>query len=166
MTANDKRSRYSADFDLPVRGDTITAERYTSKPWMDAEMQHLWPKVWHLGAVTAELEEEGDIVRHTFAKESVIMVKQADDTIKAFYNTCPHRGNRLVLGDVASTPRITCGYHGCQFDPAGTLVRVQDPDDFVDGNPCGKLHLTALRCDTWGPFVFWCMDDDVAPLHE
>ena len=166
MTVEDKRSRYSADFDLPVRGDTITAERYISKDWMALEMKHLWPKVWHLGAVTAELEEEGDIVRHTFAKESVIMVKQADGSVKAFYNTCPHRGNRLVLGDVASSPRITCGYHGWQFDPAGTLVHVQDPDDFADGNPCGKLHLTELRCDTWGPFVFWCMDDDVAPLHE
>ncbi|MFX5813074.1 Rieske (2Fe-2S) protein, partial [Acinetobacter baumannii] len=85
----------------------------------------LWPKVWHLGGVLAELEEEGDFIRHNFGKESVIMVRQADGTVKAFYNTCPHRGNRLVLGDAGSTPRITCGYHGWQFDTDGTLVHVQ-----------------------------------------
>ena len=159
-------SRYSKEFDQPVRGDTITADRYISKEWMDKEMKHLWPKVWHLGGVLAELEEPGDIIRHNFAKESVIMVKREDGSVRAFYNSCPHRGNRLVLGDATSVPRIVCGYHNWTFDLDGTLARVQDPDDFEGGSPCGKVHLSELRCETWGPFVFWCMDDDVPPLLE
>lgn len=159
-------SRYTEGGDQPVRGDIITGERYVSRDWMDKEFANLWPRVWHLGAVLAEFEEEGDVVRHNFAHESVIMVRQADGSIKAFYNTCPHRGNRLVLGDVASSDRITCSYHGWQFDSSGTLVKVQDPDDFPGGNPCGKVRLTELRCEVWGPFVFWCMDDDAAPLLD
>ncbi len=166
MTVQSPPSRYSPEFDMPVRGDTITADRYITRDWMDLENRYLWPKVWHLGAVLAELEEPGDIVRHNFGKESVIMVRQEDGKIRAFYNSCPHRGNRLVLGDVASVPRIVCGYHGWQFDIDGVLAQVQDPDDFAGGSPCGKVHLTELRCDTWGPFVWWCMDDDVKPLHE
>lgn len=166
MTLEPMLSQYSKEFDPPVRGDRITAERYTSPEWMAKEVERLWPKVWHLGGMLADLEEEGDFIRHDFVKESVIMVRQADGSIKAFYNSCPHRGNRLILGDVGSTPRITCGYHGWQFDPDGVLVHVQDPEDFPDGNPCGKVRLSELRCDTWGPFVFWCMDDDVPPLHE
>lgn len=159
-------SRYAEGADQPVRGDVITGERYVSREWMDKEFTNLWPKVWHLGAVLAEFEDEGDVVRHNFADESVIMVRQADGAIRAFYNTCPHRGNRLVLGDLASSPRITCSYHGWQFDPSGTLVHVQDADDFPGGNPCGKVHLTELRCETWGPFVFWCMDENAKPVVE
>lgn len=159
-------SRYSPDHDVPVRGDTITADRYISRDWMELENKHLWPKVWHLGGVIAELEEPGDVIRHNFGKESVIMVRQDDGSVRAFYNTCPHRGNRLILGDATSVPRITCGYHGWQFDLDGTLAKVQDPDDFAGGNPCGKVHLAELRCDTWGPFVWWCMDDDVPPLLD
>jgi len=159
-------SRYSQGFDQTVRGDRITAARYTSNEWLDAEFDKLWPKVWHLGGVTTELEEEGDFVVHNFGKESVILMKQADGAIRAFYNTCPHRGNRLLVGDSGSVPRITCGYHGWQFDPDGALVKVQDPDDFAGGNPCGKVRLSELRCESWGPFVFWCMDEDVAPLLE
>uniref|UniRef100_UPI0025ED1713 aromatic ring-hydroxylating oxygenase subunit alpha n=1 Tax=Novosphingobium sp. Chol11 TaxID=1385763 RepID=UPI0025ED1713 len=166
MTEQQMMSRYSPEFDEDVRGDTITADRYISKDWMELENQRLWPKVWHLGGVLADLEEEGDFIRHDFGKESVGLVKQADGSIKAFYNTCPHRGNRLFLSDAGSAPRITCGYHGWQYDPAGTLVHVQDPLDFPGGDPCGKVKLTELRCEIWGPFVFWCMDDDVAPLHE
>jgi len=32
--------------------------------------------VWHLGGVLAELEEEGDFIRHNFGKEPVIMVRR------------------------------------------------------------------------------------------
>ncbi len=159
-------SRYSEGFDQPVRGDTITADRYTSKEWMEAEYEKLWPKIWHLGGVTAELQEAGDFIRHNFGRESIIMVKQKDGSVRAFYNTCPHRGNRLVLGDVGGADRITCGYHGWQFDPDGTLVHVQDADDFPGGNPCGKVKLAEVRCETWGPFVFWNMDMDAKPLIE
>jgi phenylpropionate dioxygenase-like ring-hydroxylating dioxygenase large terminal subunit len=164
MTVQHNTSRYSPEFDEAVRGDPITADRYVSRAWMDAENRNLWPKVWHLGGVLAELEEEGDFIRHDFGKDSVIMMRQADGSVRAFYNTCPHRGNRLILGDAGSLPRITCGYHGWQFTPDGVLAHVQDPDDFADGNPCGKVRLSELRCETWGPFVFWCIDDDVPPL--
>lgn len=159
-------SRYSQEFDQPVRGDKITADRYTDTDWMAKEFQQLWPKVWHLGGVLADLEKTGDVIRHDFGKESIIIVKQEDGDIKAFYNVCPHRGNQLVADAVSSNPRITCAYHGWQFEPNGTLCHVQDPDDFPRGNPCGKVRLSPVRCETWGPFVFWCMDSDVPPLLE
>ena len=166
MNAPSPPSRYAQGFDQPVRGDPITADRYISADWMALENRNLWPRVWHLGGVLADLEEEGDFIRHNFGKESVVMVRQADGSIRAFFNACPHRGNRIVLGDVGSAPRLTCGYHGWQFSTDGTLVHVQVPDDFAGGNPCGKVHLTQLRCETFGPFVFWNMDMDAKPLLD
>ena len=166
MTAASDTSRYAQGFDIPIRGDTITADRYISQEFMARENQHLWPRVWHLGGMVAELEEEGDYVRHNLGTESVIMIRQADASIKAFYNSCPHRGNRLVLGEIGGSDRITCGYHGWQFSPDGVLVNVQDPDDFPDGDPCGKVTLSEVRCETWGPFIFYCMDPEVKPLLE
>ena len=100
MGSKSETSRYAKGFDLPVRGDSITADRYISTEFMARENQFLWPRVWHLGGMVAELEQEGDYVRHNLGAESVVMVRQADASIKAFYNTCPHRGNRLVLGDI------------------------------------------------------------------
>lgn len=166
MTVHTVVSRYSPGFDLPVRGDTITADRYTSKDYMALEDKNLWPRIWHLGGMIAELEEEGDFVRHDLGKESVIMVRQADGSIRAFYNTCPHRGNRLVETEVGGAPRITCSYHGWQYDADGVLRHVQDPDDFPGGNPCGRVSLAELRCETWGPFIFYSMDPNIKPLVE
>lgn len=166
MTVEPFLSRYSPGFDPPVRGDKITADRYISREYMQLENENLWPRVWHLGGMIAELEEEGDFVRHNLGKESVFMVRQADGSVRAFYNTCPHRGNQLVHTDVGGAPRITCSYHGWTFTADGVLAKVQDPEDFPGGNPCGKTRLSEVRCETWGPFIFYCMDPDAKPLLE
>jgi phenylpropionate dioxygenase-like ring-hydroxylating dioxygenase large terminal subunit len=166
MTVEPLLSRYSEGFDPPVRGDVITGERYFSRDYMALETENLWPRVWHLGGLVAELEEEGDFVRHNLGKESVIMVRQKDGSIRAFYNACPHRGNRLVLGDLGGSDRITCSYHGWQFTPDGVLAHVQDADDFPGGNPCGKVTLSEVRCETWGPFVFYNMYENAKPLLD
>ena len=73
-------SRYSEGFDLPVRGDVITPDRYISRDYMELENKNLWPRVWHLGGLIAELEEEGDFVRHNLAKESAITAGSSRQT--------------------------------------------------------------------------------------
>jgi phenylpropionate dioxygenase-like ring-hydroxylating dioxygenase large terminal subunit len=166
MTHESFLARHTPEFDPPVRGDTITGDRYWSKDFMDKEWKNLWPRIWHLGGMMAELEEEGDWVCHNFGKESVIMVKQADGGVKAFYNSCRHRGNRLVNGTSGGAPHITCSYHSWQYSADGVVRVAQDANDVVGGNPCGKAKLIELRCETWGGMIFWNMDKNAKPLVE
>jgi len=58
-----------------------------------------------------ELPESGDYVVHDFMHESVIVVRQDDGSLKAYYNTCGHRGQRLVW-NTGSTQNFHCPYHG------------------------------------------------------
>jgi len=155
-----------ADFDPPVRGDKIGGDRYYSAAWMQREWDRLWGRIWHLGGVASALEETGDYVVHNFMRESVMMIRQADGSTKAFYNACKHRGNRLVWSEMGGSDVITCSYHGWQWAPDGVLVHAQDAEDFPGGNPCGKVKLKELRCETWGGFVWYSMDPNIAPLRE
>lgn len=154
------------EFDPPVRGDTITADRYFAPEWAKAEWDHLWTKIWHVGGWAADLEAEGDWVRHDLAHESVIMIRQKDGQIRAFYNACRHRGNRLLFTDSGSTPAITCTYHGWKYAPDGTLIHAQDADDVVGGNPCGRVRLVELHCEEWGGFIWFTCDPNAPPLLE
>ena len=54
----------------------MKCERYITHECMGLKTRRLWPKVWHLGGVLAEREEEGDFIRHNFGKEPVIMVRR------------------------------------------------------------------------------------------
>lgn len=149
-----------------VRGDKITGERYYSKEWMDAEWENVFTKVWNIGGTVADLEEPGDWICHDLAKESILMILQDDGSIKAFYNACIHRGNRLVFSDIGGGKNITCSYHAWQFGKDGVLQHAQDAEDIRGGNPCGKAKLTELKCETWGGFIWYNMDENAKPLKE
>jgi len=148
-----------------VRGDAITGERYYSKAFADREWEHLWKRVWHVGGRTSQLQETGDFVVHNFMHESVIMLRQPDGSVRAFFNVCQHRGNRLVNATEGGfSSHMTCPYHGWQWGLDGRLDEVQDPEDFPQGNPVGKLQLKELRCETWGGFIFYSFDPNATPL--
>jgi hypothetical protein len=79
-----------------LRGDPISGDRYHSKDFARQEWEKLWKRIWHVAGRVNQLEEPGDYVVHDFMHESVIVVRQDDGSIKAFYNACRHRGQRLV----------------------------------------------------------------------
>jgi phenylpropionate dioxygenase-like ring-hydroxylating dioxygenase large terminal subunit len=151
----------------PLRGDPITPERYFGADWAKAEWDRMWKRVWHVGARRAQLEETGDFVVHDFLDQSVVLVKQADGGIRAFHNTCRHRGNRLVWTDEGGvSDGLRCSYHGWLYGFDGRLKEVQDADDFPQGNPCGKLTLREIRCESWGGMAWYSFDDQAPPLLD
>ena len=125
----------------------ITGDRYTSHSFMEKEMDKVWARVWNIGGWSNEIPESGDYITHEIGRESILMVRQEDNSIKAFHNVCPHRGNRLVHNDNGSSPSFTCTYHGWKFNNSGILVYAQDAEDFPQGNPCGKINLTEIPCE-------------------
>ncbi len=142
----------------------ITGDRYTSIDFMEKEMDKLWPRVWNIGGWSNEIPESGDFVTHPLGRESILMVRQTDGSVKAFHNVCPHRGNRLVHSNIGSVPEFTCTYHGWKFDHGGTLIYAQDEEDFPQGNPCGKLTLSEIPCEVYAGFVWYNMDENCFPL--
>ena len=148
-----------------LRGDPIDAERYFSRDFMKQEWDQLWSKIWHIAGRESQLEEAGDYLVHTFMRESVIIAKQRDGSLKGMYNVCAHRAQRLVW-DSGSLDQFFCPYHGWTFDIDGTLVDLPDPDDYPQGDPCGKVNLIEVRVDTWAGIVWYTMDDEAPELMD
>lgn len=149
-----------------LRGDPITGDRYFSPEFARDEWDHMWTRIWHIAGRTADIPEAGDFLVHNFMKELVIAVRQEDGSVRAFYNSCGHRGMRMVH-DSSSVEAFHCPYHGWKWGIDGVLAHAQDADvDFKAGNPCGKLKLKELRCDTWGGFVWYSMSDDSPSLMD
>src|SRR3546814_8099745 len=108
-----------------LRGDAITGDRYFSSEFAQREWDMLWTRIWHIAGRTAEMPEPGDYVVHNFMKESVICIRQEDGSVRAFYNSCAHRGMRMV-GQSSSADTIACPYHGWRYGLDGVLVHAQD----------------------------------------
>ena len=108
----------------------------------------MWTRVWLLLGRESELPEPGDWQMEPVGREEILMVRQQDSSIKAFYNVCQHRGNPLV-DEPEQQPATLCRYHSWAFLPDGMLQFAPDKEDFPEGNPCGKLQLAELQCETF-----------------
>lgn len=144
----------------------LPGERYTSRAFFEREWENVWTKVWLVIARTAEIPEAGDFVTEEIGPESFLVVRQEDGGIKAFYNVCQHRGNRLVQPEEGSMPSFTCDYHSWTWGIDGTLLRAQDEEDFSEGSPCGRERLEEVRCAVFAGFIFINMDPDAVSLRE
>jgi phenylpropionate dioxygenase-like ring-hydroxylating dioxygenase large terminal subunit len=149
-----------------TRGHTIPGERYWSREFFHQEWEHMWTKVWLLLGRESELPNPGDWQMEPVGREEILMVRQKDGGVKAFYNVCQHRGNPLVDGPKGSVKRFVCKYHSWAFMPDGELNFAPDKEDFPDGNPCGKVRLMEVRCETFAGFVWVNMDPNCGSLKD
>lgn len=101
--------------------DIVDPARYHSRDFIAKEWQSLWPKVWLLAAVTSDIREAGDYTLYQHGHEEFLIVRQDDLSIKAFYNACPHRGNRVCQVDRGAGISFTCPFHGWRFGVNGRL---------------------------------------------
>ena len=145
--------------------ELIRKERYTSAEFMQLEWERIWKKVWLLGAIESDLREPGDFVATEIGRESVLIVRQADGGVRAFYNVCLHRGNRLRPAGAGSADSFKCQYHHWEYALDGSFKRIPDLDTFPQGAPPCR-GLKELPCAAWGGFVWFSLDPDAGPLED
>jgi phenylpropionate dioxygenase-like ring-hydroxylating dioxygenase large terminal subunit len=146
--------------------DVPDPSRYYTREFMDLEARRLWPRVWLLAGVTSDIPEDGDYVVFEVGSEEFIIARQSDGSVKAFYNVCPHRGNRVCMNERGSVARFTCAFHGWQFGCDGQLQRITDEETFNPRLIAHRPGLTEVRCQTHAGLVFINMDGKAPPLQE
>ncbi len=146
--------------------DFIPKERYTSTDFMQQEWQRLWTKVWLMGCALQDLREPGDYVVTDIGRESVVLTRDENGDVNAFYNVCSHRGNQVAYGSGGHTQTFKCSYHLWEYNLRGELIHVPDAETFPQGAPCDKLSIVKLPCDIWGGWVWFSLNPDVEPLRD
>ena len=129
----------------PLGTRPINGERYTSVEFMNLEWEHLWTKTWLIAGMVNQIPNGGDYITANIGRENILCARGTDGRIRAFYNVCQHRGNRLVSAEWGSLAggEFQCAYHGWRFDNQGTLNWVYCEEDFPQGTPCGNRNLAA-----------------------
>ena len=160
-----ERSRKGPPEDFPAL-PVIPGGRYTDPEFLELEQQHLWKKSWLYACHCDELPHKGSYILWNKTNSPILIVKGADEEIRAFYNTCRHRGGPLVTASSGEVSRgLTCVYHGWSYDLAGNLRAVPDQRDFTDlDRSC--LGLVSVRCERLGSWIFINEDPQAEPLLQ
>ena len=143
----------------------IPLGRYTDPQFYELERQHLWRSTWLYAAHVSELATPGSYKLCDIAGAPIVVVHGDDGVIRAFFNSCRHRGAPVVRGACGQARMLVCQYHSWGYDLCGNLVRVPDERDFV-GLQREELGLPSVRCEQWGGWIFVNLDHDAMPLLE
>jgi phenylpropionate dioxygenase-like ring-hydroxylating dioxygenase large terminal subunit len=145
----------------------VSKDSFISREFMELENERLWRRVWQMACREQQVARTGDWVKYDVAGYSVLIVRSNSGVLKAYFNTCLHRGSPLKTEAEGNSREIRCRYHGWRWNLDGSSKEVTDAEDF-DKNciSCERLALPECRVDTWGGWVFVNMDADAMPLLD
>jgi len=139
--------------------------RYYSREFMQAESDWLWSKTWLLAGLAADIPEVGDFFVFDLGLESFI-VTRTEAGIRAFYNVCSHRGNRLVSAERGNKKVFVCPFHSWSYNNDGSLRHVTDRETFREEVLCHNPGLVAVACDAMAGIIFINMSENPPPLQQ
>jgi len=121
----------------------------------ERELDVLWYDRWIAVAREEEIPEAGDYRVAEVGTQSIFIVRGEDGALRAFHNTCRHRGSILCIAPQGSFARhrIVCPYHAWTYDLDGRLIATPRRMPTPDFDP-GKFPLYGVAVATWGGFLF------------
>jgi glycine betaine catabolism A len=134
---------------------TLPARSY----WDDAEYQRdldaIWYRQWIMVCRDADLG--GPLAFRTFriGTQEVLVVRDESGILRAFHNTCRHRGSQLCTQPEGRLKArlITCPYHAWSYTLSGDLARVPSKS-LPAGFDKADYPLYAVALSVWRGFVF------------
>jgi nitrite reductase/ring-hydroxylating ferredoxin subunit len=148
----------------PLDPAEIAPSRYFDPDFHRLEVERVWRRVWQMACREEQIPEVGDSLVYEIADASLIVVRSATDQIRAYHNSCLHRGTQLRT----KTGRVTsfrCPFHGFTWNLDGTLLEVPCAWDFPDID-AETFRLPEAKVATWGGFVFVNLDPNASSLEE
>ena len=144
----------------------LSFEPYISADYADQEVRHVWGKVWQWACHVDHIPEPGDYCVYDVGPYSALVVRTHAGEIKAYFNSCMHRGTQLrPASSCGFAQQITCPFHGWTWALTGDLIEVPSRWDFphVDAE---SHRLAEMPVGEWGGFVFVNFDRDAGPLLD
>lgn len=142
----------------------ISPSRYFDVGFHQLEVERVWSRTWQMACREEQIPEVGDSLVYEVADTSLIVTRTGPAEIRAYHNSCLHRGTQLRTRP-GKVKQFRCPYHGWTWTLDGTLTEVPCEWDFPEVDKA-EYSLPEARVGTWGGFVFINVDVDAPPLEQ
>ena len=135
------------------RAETIPSQWYVDEAFLPFDQRSVFEPYWQYAGHECQLPECGDYLNVRIGRESVVVVRDNNGAIQAFFNVCRHRGGPLVMDDCGHTKMLQCKYHGWTYTLEGSLRGVPrfNRVDLFDKKDFG---LRGIDVATWQGLIF------------
>jgi len=144
---------------------TLPGRDYHAPEVYAADLDRVFAPQWVCVGRAETIGEPGDYLTPEVAGEPLIVIRGKDERLRAFANTCRHRGTLLLEGSGTVNGAIRCPYHSWTYGFDGRLLGSPNvhAEDGLDRNALG---LWPVPLDQWDGFLFVNLDGSASPLAE
>ncbi|WP_461538246.1 aromatic ring-hydroxylating oxygenase subunit alpha [Spongorhabdus nitratireducens] len=149
----------------------LPPEAYTDSAFWQSEKENLFPNNWMLVGFAHEMSRPGDALPVTVGDTPVVLVRNKDNSIKAFHNVCRHRCLKLVDKPINVGRILKCPYHAWAYGLDGQLRTTpyfagKDPKAAPAGFNPEEHGLKEVSCEVYHDWIFVNVNDNAQPFAE
>jgi phenylpropionate dioxygenase-like ring-hydroxylating dioxygenase large terminal subunit len=147
----------------------LVSRRIFSDPALyERELEQVFGTCWLYLAHESALARPGDYVTSHMGMDPIVVCRDPRGRVRAFLNSCRHRGNTVCVTERGNAMAFTCGYHGWSYSVEGKLInvpfRAEAYYDDLDRDALGLVEVP--RLESLGGLIFGCWDAESPPLEE
>jgi Rieske 2Fe-2S family protein len=144
----------------------LPRDAYTSPRVFAFEQERFFAGSWTCVGREGDLEGTGAQRAVRVGGAGVLLVRGTDGRVRAFANTCRHRGHELLgVGEQTTRRTVLCPYHAWTYDLDGGLRAAPGFRDHQDFRPA-EHGLVELPLESWHGFLFVNGSGDAPPFAE
>ena len=125
---------------------------YTSEAFHRREIERIFMRTWNFIDRIDAVPNPGDYLAVDTFAGPVLILRDRRGTLRAFANSCRHRGSRLLTGS-GNCRGIVCPYHAWTYGLDGSLLAARGMERTA-GFETRDYGLKPIRLETWGGFMF------------
>jgi glycine betaine catabolism A len=155
--------RISANLEARMAGHSLPQALYNDIDVFEFDMEAIYATSWLMVGFEVELPTPGSYLSMLIGKWPVIIIRDRAGVIRAFHNSCRHRGSMVCPVGSGAAPKLVCPYHRWTYDLDGSLFAAgRMPDDF-DKSEHG---LKPVAFEAASGVMFICLSDTPPTFDE
>lgn len=144
-------------------GHTLPRELYVGEEAFHFDTQVMLKSVWLYACTAAHVKNPGDYFVFEVGHNAIIIVRGRDNEIRAFWNSCRHRGAKICVEQRGRAPRLMCPYHQWTYGLDGKLLAARSMAEDFDKQDYG---LNPVALENVGGLIFICMDENPPSIER
>jgi Rieske 2Fe-2S family protein len=145
---------------------TLPGDQYTDPEIFALEQERIFEAMWFCAARASELARPGQFRTFQVGRESVLISRSRDGSIRAFLNICRHRGAKLCTAESGEVKRaFQCPYHAWTYGLDGKLVAAPNLTSMPDIDRV-EYGLVKVHVREWLGYVWVCLADTPPSFEE
>ncbi len=139
---------------------------YTDPRAFELERERIFERVWNFYCHESEVARPGEYLTRDVAGNPLVVVRNARGELRAYYNTCRHRGALVLDQERGRCATIRCRYHWWTYSLDGDLLSVPGPEAYGPEWCKDDFGLVPVRVESAYGLIFVCLDPDAPALAD